>query len=62
MAASASQKYNFSRTTLKMCRVRAFALSHMPAPPPSTMLISSPQLVPVMSSQAVVAAALLNFG
>ncbi|KAI5327528.1 hypothetical protein L3X38_026924 [Prunus dulcis] len=31
--------FGFSRTTLKMCRVRAFALFRVPAPPPYTMLI-----------------------
>ncbi|CAB4279168.1 unnamed protein product [Prunus armeniaca] len=65
VAASASRKRSFLRTTLKMCRVRSFAFSRVPTPPPSTMLMcgsSSPQFVPLMSSRAVLVAAGLNFG
>ncbi|CAL9028876.1 unnamed protein product, partial [Prunus brigantina] len=39
VAASASLKCGFSRTTLKTCTVRAFALSRVPASPPYTMLM-----------------------
>ncbi|CAL9031378.1 unnamed protein product, partial [Prunus brigantina] len=39
VAASASRKRGFPRTTLKMCRVRAFAPTRVLAPPPSIMLM-----------------------
>ncbi|KAI5340359.1 hypothetical protein L3X38_019633 [Prunus dulcis] len=39
VATSASRKRDFPLTTLKMCRVRAFALSRVLAPAPSIMLM-----------------------